>query len=225
MININALLTDMAKAHNFTVELVTYKWPAWLWPQTEKQRIIWGYKILFLDVLFPLGVKKVIYVDADQVVRTDLKELWDMDLKGAPYGYTPFCSGEAANPTTKGFRFWDQGFWSDHLRGKPYHISALYVVDLVRFRAIAAGDRLRATYDSLARDPNSLANLDQDLPNYMQHHVPIFSLPREWLWCETWCSETSKPNAKTIDLVQLHLTCRRDASTNYSAFSLSATIH
>jgi len=25
-------------------------------------------------------------------VRTDLKELNDFDLGGAPYGYTPFCS-------------------------------------------------------------------------------------------------------------------------------------
>ena len=38
---------------------VTYKWPSWLHKQTEKQRIIWAYKILFLDVLFPLGLKKV----------------------------------------------------------------------------------------------------------------------------------------------------------------------
>jgi len=45
-----------------------------------------------------------------------------------------------------------------------------------------------------------LANLDQDLPNYAQHQVPIFSLPQEWLWCETWCSDESKPKAKTIDL-------------------------
>ena len=34
-----------------------------------------------------------------------------------------------------GFRFWKQGFWKDHLRGRPYHISALYVVDLARFRS------------------------------------------------------------------------------------------
>jgi UDP-glucose:glycoprotein glucosyltransferase len=68
------------------VEFVSYKWPNWLRQQSEKQRIIWGYKILFLDVLFPLDVEKVIYVDADQVVRADLKELWDLDLGGAPYG-------------------------------------------------------------------------------------------------------------------------------------------
>jgi hypothetical protein len=59
-------------------------------------------------------------------------------------------------------------------------------------RRNAVGDTLRATYDQLSRDPNSLANLDQDLPNYAQHQVPIFSLPQEWLWCESWCSDESK---------------------------------
>lgn len=81
--------------------------------------------------------------------------------------------------------------------------SALYVVDLKQFRRVAAGDNLRATYASLSQDPNSLANLDQDLPNYLQHMVRIHSLPQEWLWCETWCSSESKARAKTIDLVIL----------------------
>ena len=44
-----------------------YKWPRWLNQQSEKQRTIWGYKILFLDVLFPLSLKKIIFVDTDQV--------------------------------------------------------------------------------------------------------------------------------------------------------------
>ena len=57
---------------------VTYKWPEWLRTQTVKQSIIWGYKILFLDVLFPLDVPKIIYVDADQVVRGNLRDLWDL---------------------------------------------------------------------------------------------------------------------------------------------------
>ncbi|KAF4319972.1 hypothetical protein BBO99_00006050 [Phytophthora kernoviae] len=177
------------------IRLVTYKWPNWLRQQTEKQRIIWGYKILFLDVLFPLGVQKIIYVDADQVVRADLKELWELDMQGKPYGYTPFCDSRNV-----GFQFWRQGYWKDHLRGKPYHISALYVVDLALFRQTAAGDMLRAVYSQLSADPNSLSNLDQDLPNYAQHQIPIFSLPQEWLWCESWCSDETKATAKTIDL-------------------------
>ena len=65
---------------------------------------------------------------------------------------------------------------------------------------MAAGDRLRIVYDNLSRDPNSLSNLDQDLPNYAQHQVPIHSLPQEWLWCESWCGNATKAAAKTIDL-------------------------
>lgn len=98
-------------------------------------------------------------------------------------------------------RFWERGYWKNHLGSRRYHISALYVVDLIRFRQLAAGDRLRGQYQALSQDPNSLSNLDQDLPNNMIHQVPIRSLPQEWLWCETWCSEASKSAAKTIDLV------------------------
>jgi hypothetical protein len=105
--NFKASSMAMANRIGCEVEFVTYKWPEWLRGQSEKQRIIWGYKILFLDVLFPLRVKKIIYVDSDQVVRGDLKELWDMDLQGAPYGYTPMCS---SNQATLGFQFWRQGF-------------------------------------------------------------------------------------------------------------------
>lgn len=137
-----------------------------------------------------------------KVVRTDLKELQNLDLGGAPYGYTPFCD---SRKEMDGFRFWKQGYWRNHLQGRKYHISALYVVDLKRFRRIAAGDRLRGQYQALSQDPNSLSNLDQDLPNNMIHQVAIKSLPQEWLWCETWCDDDSKQKAKTIDLVSVFM--------------------
>ncbi|KAK9110137.1 hypothetical protein Sjap_018197 [Stephania japonica] len=204
------VIPHMAKEYGFEYELITYKWPSWLHKQKEKQRIIWAYKILFLDVIFPLSLEKVIFVDADQIVRADMGELYDMDTKGKPLAYTPFCDN---NKDMDGYRFWRQGFWKEHLRGKPYHISALYVVDLVKFRQTAAGDNLRVFYETLSKDPNSLSNLDQasgpatslvnrfeDLPNYAQHNVPIFSLPQEWLWCESWCGNATKSKAKTIDL-------------------------
>ncbi|KAK7746027.1 killer toxin resistant protein [Cytospora paraplurivora] len=190
-------LPSMAEEYGFKYEMVTYKWPHWLRQQKEKQRQIWGYKILFLDVLFPLSLDKVIFVDADQIVRTDMYDLVQHDLEGAPYGFTPMCDSRVE---MEGFRFWKQGYWATYLRGLPYHISALYVVDLRRFREIAAGDRLRQTYHTLSADPNSLSNLDQDLPNHMQFHIPIHSLPQEWLWCETWCSDEAFSEARTIDL-------------------------
>ncbi|CAM9011003.1 unnamed protein product [Wickerhamomyces anomalus] len=164
-------LPHLAKKYGFEYELITYKWPSWLRGQREKQRTIWGYKILFLDVLFPQDLDKVIFVDADQIVRTDLKELVDMDLEGAPYGYTPM--GDSREEMEEKF---------------------------------AAGDMLRQHYQALSKDPNSLSNLDQDLPNNLQTRLKIFSLPQDWLWCETWCDDESLKTAKTIDLCNNPLT-------------------
>jgi UDP-glucose:glycoprotein glucosyltransferase len=198
-----ATLPSLAAAYAFEYEMVTYKWPHWLRSQKEKQREIWGYKILFLDVLFPLSLDKVIFVDADQIVRTDMHDLVTHDLQGAPYGFTPMCDSRTE---MEGFRFWKQGYWKNYLRGLPYHISALYVVDLRRFRQMAAGDRLRQQYHALSADPNSLSNLDQDLPNHMQMALPIHSLPQDWLWCEAWCSDAALRSARTIDLCNNPLT-------------------
>ena len=43
---------------------------------------------------------QIIYVDADQVSRVDLSELWDMDIHDCVYAYTPLCT---SNQETKGF--------------------------------------------------------------------------------------------------------------------------
>src|SRR6202035_4996590 len=121
--------------------------------------------------------------------------LVSLDLEGAPYGFTPMCD---SREEMEGFRFWKQGYWKNYLKGLPYHISALYVVDLNQFRALAAGDRLRGQYHTLSADPNSLSNLYQDLPNHMQPMIPIKSLPQDWLWCETWCADDALATARTI---------------------------
>lgn len=54
-----------------------------------------------------------------QIVRTDLKELRDFNLDGAPYGYTPFCDSRRE---MDGYRFWKSGYWASHLAGRKYHI-------------------------------------------------------------------------------------------------------
>lgn len=195
----------MCSLYNMEYELVTYRWPFWLRRQSEKQRTTWGYKILFLDVLFPLSLKRVIYIDADQTIRTNLRQLMTMDFGRAPYAFTPFCDSRSE---TEPFRFWKSGYWKEHLHGRPYHISALFAIDLQQFRRLSAGDWLRYYYSTLAPDSGSLANLDQDLPNYAQDRIPIFSLPQNWLWCETWCSDDTMDAALTIDLCNNPLTKR-----------------
>lgn len=186
----------IAERWGFDVEFVRYKWPVWLNVQSKKHRRVWAEKILLLDV-FPLSVDRLVFVDADQVMRGDVAELAKIDMESKVYGFVPFCDSRRE---TEALRFWKTGFWRENLGGNFYHISALFVVDMALLRAGGVADRLRAHYQYLSNDPNSLANLDQDLPNSMQAQVPIYALPREWLWCETWCDDASKGRAKSIDL-------------------------
>ncbi|CAE7397444.1 ggtA [Symbiodinium necroappetens] len=188
------------RRYNFKYDFVTYKWPSWLNPQSEKQRLIWAYKILFLDVLFPQDVPKIIFIDADQVVRADVKELWDLDLKGNVYGFVPMGD---TNPDTEGFRFWKQGYWKSHLGGKPYHISALFVVDLMEVHEGQA-PTVETLFPIEAEALKSLKLQAATVPPDL--HWGDAAGPTEWLWCETWCSQESKKSAKTIDLCQNPLT-------------------
>lgn len=57
---------SLQTCNSVCLRLVKCAFAAFLAPQTDKQRIIWAYKILFLDVLFPLGVERIIFVDSDQ---------------------------------------------------------------------------------------------------------------------------------------------------------------
>lgn len=198
-----ASLPSMSKKYDFEYELISYNWPPFLYRQREKQRIIWANKILFLDNIFPPSLKRVIYIDADQIIRTDMSELMQMDFGDAPYAFTPMCDSRTE---TEPFRFWKKGYWEGQLSGKKYHISALFAVDLDKFRFMNAGDTLREVYHELSPNPNNLANLDQDLPNNLQDQIPIYSLSQEWLWCETWCSDETMDAAKTIDLCNNPLT-------------------
>ena len=72
-----------------------------------------------------MDLRKVIFVDADQIVRADLRELVELDLHGAPYGYTPMGDD---NTDMEGFRFWKTGYWKDFLQGLPYHIRCALAV-------------------------------------------------------------------------------------------------
>lgn len=60
----------------------------------------------------------------------------------------------------------------------------------------------------------------QDLPNYAQHTVPIFSLPQEWLWCESWCGNATKSKAKTIDLCNNPMTKEPKLQVDVCSFGL-----
>lgn len=44
-------IPKLAEFYKFEFELVEYKWPKWLHKQTEKQRVMWGYKVNLIRIL------------------------------------------------------------------------------------------------------------------------------------------------------------------------------
>ena len=104
----------------FEYEFISYRWPEWLVRQMKINEVK-AYKILFLDVIFPANVRRVVFVDSDQVARVDLTELAKIDLEGHVYGFVPFCGDKAEMAE---YRFWERpgSYWHKRLKGNPYFI-------------------------------------------------------------------------------------------------------
>jgi len=99
----------------------------WIWTRSS-----------LLMLVSPACCSSSVLIGIDQIVRTDMQELVDLDLQDHVYGYPPMGNDRLE---MEGFRFWKTGYWKEALRGRPYHISALYVIDLKRFRQLATGVR------------------------------------------------------------------------------------
>lgn len=191
---IRTSLPQLSKRYDFQFEFVSYKWPLWLRKQETRSRQFAAYKVLFLDVIFPDYLQKVIVMDVDLIVKTDLYDLVKQEMHGAVYGLSPLCETRPKEEI-----FWRQGYWKNVLGDDlKYYSSSLIVVDLLEFRAIGAGEYIRRQYQRFSSDPKSLVILDQDLINNLQHVLPIHSLSADWNWSPTWCNEREKLSAKII---------------------------
>ncbi|WPK24900.1 hypothetical protein PUMCH_002199 [Australozyma saopauloensis] len=187
-------LPSLSEKFKFDYELISYQWPLWLRKQRETSRQLLGYKALFLDMLFPEDLEKLIVIDADLIVTSDLAELTKIDLNGATYGFVPICEDKPVSQ-----KFWHDGYWKKVLADDlSYYSSSLFVVDLTKFRSVGAGNLIRRQYQKLSSDLQSLTILDENLFNNLQRVLPIYSLPREWSWNPIWCSGDDKIGARVL---------------------------
>lgn len=192
--NTLGVVHDLSLVCKFQYAFVSYKWPIWLREQKDRLRQMAAFKVLFLDVIFPKSLEKVVVLDVDLYVLGDLDELIREDLHDSVYGLVPMCEDRP-----KSAKFWHSGYWKNILgEDLKYYLSSLIVVDLKAFRDAGAGEDLRRQYQKLSSDPNSLVLLDQDLLNNLQRVLPIHAFSADWSWNPTWCSEKLKEKAKTI---------------------------
>lgn len=65
-------------------------------------------------------MEKVVFVDADQIIRTDMGELYGMDLKGRPLAYIPFCDN---NKDMDGYWFFVCHVWDSFMDAQRWFFS------------------------------------------------------------------------------------------------------
>lgn len=105
---------------------------------------------LLVDQLLPPEVDRVLYLDGDTIVRGNLQNLWDTDLKGCPLG-------ASIEPTVNRSR--RKGLGLDKL---PYYNAGVLLIDLQRWKESKVSQRVLDFYR--ARNGRLFAN-DQDALN------------------------------------------------------------
>lgn len=187
---LNALSTS-PRMRSFSWQVVTYNWPSWLNSLPKYSSRLMAMKVLFLDVMMPAEVSRIVYLAPGQIVRGDITRLLTASLEGRPYGMVPICAGESASQSAASARFWEYGYWRVQLQGgmRAYHSTSVILADLASIRLWGVGDTLRAQYEAYSRDPMFLERVDQDLVNVVQSLVGIYSLAPEWHWSSAWCAD------------------------------------
>lgn len=125
---------------------------------------------LFLDELLPLTVKRILYLDADTIVRGDLSDLWKTDLKG-------FAIGGSIEPTTNHDRKKKLG-----LEGIPYINSGVLLIDLEAWRLQGLTKRILAF---CKKHDGKLFAYDQDAINGAMKGEICFISPK-YNYCNTF---------------------------------------
>lgn len=157
-----------------TIKLMRYDWPNWLRPQRFRHRMISVSKLLYLDVLFPSNIDRVVYM-APTISSFDPVELLE-ENRAKKATFSLFKMKE------KGY--WNEGYWKKmlHDNGLTFHsIQPGFIINMERLRELNAGDKLRIHYQRLSSDINSLVNIDQDLLNNLQIEIPLGTLKSNFI--------------------------------------------
>jgi UDP-glucose:glycoprotein glucosyltransferase len=185
----------LAAGSNCPCHVVRYEWPHWVESLPERARATSLSRLLFLDLMLPLDVERVISFEPGMVLRGDVAELLRLDMGGAPCAFVPFPRAETKemNSTV----FWGRGFWRNLNLSRHYR-GAVFVVDLPRWRHFGVGELVRENMNGWAVDYHMCADLEDQVVSYVQVHVNVFPLPEEWGWCWGWYDEGTEKGAKAV---------------------------
>ncbi|CAL9736993.1 killer toxin-resistance protein 5 [Monosporozyma servazzii] len=156
---------------NATIKFIRYDWPRWLRPQRYYFRKMDISRILYLDVLFPMNINKLVYMNLGTDKLLDPKEILQSEVKLACFSMFRM----------EGEGYWKHGYWEKRLKNQGlsfYNTEPAFVINLEEIRKRNIGDILRIHYQRLSADTQSLVNIGQDLLNDIQSEVSVTRLKR-----------------------------------------------
>lgn len=159
---------------NGEIKFLKYEWPTWLRPQRFLSRKMDIFKLLFIDVMMPMDVGKVLYMDASRIEFNPFKVIEGLESVDMPFIMLPMG----------GDGYWNEGYWEKMQKEnglKFFSTKPTFVINVNKLREIHGGDELRIHYQRLSADLKSLVNIDQDLVNDMQLKLPIAAMKRSLL--------------------------------------------
>lgn len=145
-------LADLAKRYGRTVTIVPlddlrtslgFDFDTLGWSEVVLARLL-------VDRLLPSSVDRILYLDGDTIVRSDLTDLWNTDLKGC-------VLGASIEPTVNRARKEALG-----LTGQHYFNSGVLLIDLKRWREEQTGAQI---LDYYRQKGGALFAPDQDAIN------------------------------------------------------------
>lgn len=122
------------------------------------------YRLLMAEIL-PTSIEKVLYLDADIIIRKDLGALWDVDLKDKAIA--------AVTNQSDGCKFWKRLSYPKDL---GYFNSGVCLINL---RYIRENKLTHEFINYIKNNPDTLEMPDQDVLNYVLRDLKI-TLPLKY---------------------------------------------
>ncbi|EAY12967.1 hypothetical protein TVAG_405130 [Trichomonas vaginalis G3] len=163
-------MPEFSRKHGFKYEYVDMNWPNVMFSQYDLKNSSLEYRLLFLDMLLPFNIPRVIFIDCQTVVRGDISNLYNSHMNGLI------------------------NFVGDSNSQKIS--SNVFVADLTKFKLTNIGDQMRYLsyiWQYNLNTPNDASYLTQLTKIY-----PSDLFGKELFWCRDWYPISDMENALLI---------------------------
>jgi hypothetical protein len=180
-------------------EILPRFWPQFL-PPINCQAFCKAAKLALVDILIPLEVPDILFVDPKMLIRRDVSAFRHLELTRA------VCAAPLISSSKKKLHYWNRPEFVCARLGRPAHSTALLWIDMERWRNAGASDKYRRLWTITRMIPETVREIDNDLFNLMQLDVQVATLPEN----TAFCTENSEPHlaASAFSIVM----CSRDSA-------------